>query len=126
MLVNMDMIGNRVGGIAFGSRHVVIVAGRNKIVENLEAAMQRVKNVAAPGMPSGTRSKPLREDFLLLGLQKPRADLQRLDDPRKIVSQGPDKSDPDQSGSRTINCPLTAGVKRFRAESKGFEEPRVF
>ena len=48
MLVNLDMIGNRVGGITFGPKHVVIVVGRNKIVSNLEEAMNRIKNFAAP------------------------------------------------------------------------------
>ena len=47
-LVNLDMIGNRIGGITFGPRHVVILVGRNKIVPNLEAAMARIKNYAAP------------------------------------------------------------------------------
>jgi hypothetical protein len=48
MLVNLDMIGNRVGGITFGPKHVVIAVGRNKIVPDLEAAMLRIKNYAAP------------------------------------------------------------------------------
>jgi L-lactate utilization protein LutB len=48
MLVNLDMIGNRVGGITFGPKFVVIVVGRNKIVSNLEEAMNRIKNIAAP------------------------------------------------------------------------------
>ena len=48
MLVNLDMIGNRVGGITFGPKNVVIVVGRNKIVSNLEDAMNRIKNFAAP------------------------------------------------------------------------------
>ena len=48
MLVNLDMIGNRVGGIIFGPKFVVIVVGRNKIVSNLEEAMNRIKNIAAP------------------------------------------------------------------------------
>ena len=48
MLVNLDMIDNRVGGITFGPKHVVIVVGRNKIVSNLEEAMNRIKNFAAP------------------------------------------------------------------------------
>ncbi|HDI59980.1 MAG TPA: lactate utilization protein [Desulfobacteraceae bacterium] len=47
-LVNLDMIGNRTGGITFGPRHVVIVVGRNKIVPDLVRAMERVKNYAAP------------------------------------------------------------------------------
>ena len=48
MLVNLDMIGNRVGGVIFGPKFVVIVVGRNKIVSNLEEAMNRIKNIAAP------------------------------------------------------------------------------
>ncbi len=48
MLVNLDMVGNRVGAITFGPRYVVIVAGRNKVVSDLDAAMARIKNIAAP------------------------------------------------------------------------------
>ena len=47
-LVNLDMIGNRVGGIAFGPKYVVVLIGRNKIVPDLDAAMRRVRNYAAP------------------------------------------------------------------------------
>lgn len=47
-LVNLDMIGNRVGGITFGPLHVVLFIGRNKIAPDLEQAMQRVKQLAAP------------------------------------------------------------------------------
>jgi L-lactate utilization protein LutB len=47
-LVNLDMVGNRIGGIIFGPQHVIITAGRNKIVSNVEAAMKRIKNYAAP------------------------------------------------------------------------------
>ncbi|NNK58084.1 MAG: lactate utilization protein [Desulfofustis sp.] len=47
-LVNLDMVGNRVGGLTFGPHHVVLVIGRNKIVEDVEAAMERIKRFAAP------------------------------------------------------------------------------
>jgi hypothetical protein len=47
-LVNLDMIGNRTGAITFGPRNVVILAGRNKIVPHVPAAMQRIKACAAP------------------------------------------------------------------------------
>ena len=47
-LVNLDMIGNRVAAITFGPRHVLLLVGRNKIVPNLKAAMQRIKDYAAP------------------------------------------------------------------------------
>jgi L-lactate utilization protein LutB len=45
-LVNLDMIGNRVAALTFGPRWVVV--GRNKIVPDLEDAMFRIKNYAAP------------------------------------------------------------------------------
>lgn len=48
MLVNLDMVGNRVAGLTFGPQTVVLFIGRNKIVPTLDDAMQRIKNVAAP------------------------------------------------------------------------------
>ena len=48
ILVNLDMIGNRACSINFGPKHVVILVGRNKIVAELDDAMYRVKNYAAP------------------------------------------------------------------------------
>ena len=47
-LVNLDMIGNRVGGITFGPKHVVLFIGINKITANLEEAMHRDRTIAAP------------------------------------------------------------------------------
>jgi len=48
VLVNLDMLGNRIGAINFGARNVIILLGRNKIVPDLDAAMFRIKNYAAP------------------------------------------------------------------------------
>ncbi len=47
-LVNLDMNGNRVCGITFGPKHVIIFVGRNKICGDIEDAMYRIKNYAAP------------------------------------------------------------------------------
>ena len=47
-LVNLDMVGNRVAGITFGPRNVILFIGRNKLVTNLDAAKDRIKNYAAP------------------------------------------------------------------------------
>jgi len=47
-LVNLDMYGNRIAGISFGPKYVVILVGRNKIVPDIEDAMFRIKNYAAP------------------------------------------------------------------------------
>ena len=47
-LVNLDATGNRIGGITFGPKHVIILVGRNKITADLDEALFRVKNYAAP------------------------------------------------------------------------------
>jgi len=47
-LVNLDMTGNRVGALNFGPKNVVVLVGRNKVVPDLEEAMMRIKNFAAP------------------------------------------------------------------------------
>ncbi|MDD2390434.1 MAG: lactate utilization protein [Desulfobacterales bacterium] len=47
-LINLDMIGNRVAALTFGPRHVIVLVGRNKIVADLEDAMNRIKNYTAP------------------------------------------------------------------------------
>ena len=47
-LVNLDMIGNRVGALTFGPKHVIVLVGRNKIVPEIEDAMARIKDLAAP------------------------------------------------------------------------------
>jgi len=48
ILVNLDMIGNRIGGLTFGPKNVVVLVGRNKVVADLEDAMFRIKNYVAP------------------------------------------------------------------------------
>lgn len=47
-LVNLDMIGNRVAAMMYGPKNVLLIIGRNKICNDLEDAMIRVKNFAAP------------------------------------------------------------------------------
>lgn len=47
-LVNLDMIGNRVGALTFGPKYVLVLTGRNKIVPDIDTAMERIKNYVAP------------------------------------------------------------------------------
>lgn len=47
-LVWLDMVGNRIGGVTFGPRHVILVVGRNKLTADLDEAMRRIKTIAAP------------------------------------------------------------------------------
>ncbi|KEI03175.1 lactate utilization protein [Clostridium botulinum] len=45
-LVNIDCTGNRAASMIFGPKKVIIVAGFNKIVENLDDALKRLKKIA--------------------------------------------------------------------------------
>ena len=47
-IVNIDGRGNRVAFLTWGPEHVVILAGINKVTPDLESAIHRAKNVAAP------------------------------------------------------------------------------
>ena len=47
-LVNIDGIGNRVNSSVFGPGKVILVAGHNKIVDDVQEGIKRIKNVAAP------------------------------------------------------------------------------
>ncbi|MCK5283898.1 MAG: lactate utilization protein [Nanoarchaeota archaeon] len=44
-IVNVDGKGNRVAAITFGPDKVIIVVGRNKITDNLDDALERIKKV---------------------------------------------------------------------------------
>ncbi|MGE9923579.1 lactate utilization protein [Acidaminococcus fermentans] len=48
MLVNMDRNSNRVSSLAYGPAHVILIVGMNKVRKDLEDALARVRNVAAP------------------------------------------------------------------------------
>ncbi|MDO4541410.1 MAG: lactate utilization protein [Bacillota bacterium] len=46
-LVNCDGKGNRVSAMIFGPRRVILVAGKNKICDDVDEAMDRIVNLAA-------------------------------------------------------------------------------
>jgi len=47
-IVNTDGVGNRVAAMIFGPKKVIIVVGANKIVRNVDEAVRRIREVAAP------------------------------------------------------------------------------
>lgn len=47
-LVNIDGVGNRVACLIYGPKNVVVIAGMNKIVTDVEAGVERVRNFASP------------------------------------------------------------------------------
>ena len=48
VLVNIDGNANRVSAIAQGPKHVLFIVGMNKICSDIDGAMKRARNVAAP------------------------------------------------------------------------------
>ncbi len=47
-IVNMDGAGNRIAGSLFGHEKTYFVCGINKLVPNVEAAIERIHRIAAP------------------------------------------------------------------------------
>lgn len=64
-LVNIDGFGNRVACLIAGPKNVIIIAGMNKIVTDVNTGIERVRNMASP--PNVVR----------LGLKTPCAELGR-------------------------------------------------
>lgn len=48
ILVNIDGNANRVSAIAYGPKKVVFIVGMNKVCSDIDHAMKRARNVAAP------------------------------------------------------------------------------
>jgi hypothetical protein len=47
-LVNVDSTGNRVASMIFGPEKVIVIAGKNKIIKDVDAGLKRLKRVAGP------------------------------------------------------------------------------
>ncbi len=47
-IVSIDGLGNRVSSLIFGPRHVIVIVGKNKIVADVDAALDRIHNYVAP------------------------------------------------------------------------------
>ena len=45
-LVNVDCSGNRVSAMIYGPKRVVVITGANKVVDNLDDAFKRIKEIA--------------------------------------------------------------------------------
>ena len=48
ILINIDGNSNRVSAIAQGPKHVLFIVGMNKVCSDVDGAMKRARNVAAP------------------------------------------------------------------------------
>ncbi len=57
-IVNVDHSGNRVAAMSYGPDKVIIIVGTNKIVNTVEEAVERVKNIACPQNAKRAGYKP--------------------------------------------------------------------
>lgn len=48
ILVNIDGNSNRVAAIAYGPKNVVMIVGMNKVAKDVDSALSRARNIAAP------------------------------------------------------------------------------
>ena len=47
-MVNIDGMGNRVAAIVYGPTNIIVIAGMNKVCDDLDSAIKRARTVAAP------------------------------------------------------------------------------
>jgi hypothetical protein len=63
-MVNIDCSGSRVAAMAYGPRNVVVAAGVNKLVNTLEEAIARVRNIAPMNCRRNGHKTPCAENSL--------------------------------------------------------------
>jgi hypothetical protein len=61
-MVNLDCSGSRVAAMAYGPRHVVVVAGANKICDKLDDAISRALSIAPMNCKRNNHATPCVED----------------------------------------------------------------
>jgi hypothetical protein len=83
-LVNVDSSGNRVAGMIFGPKRVIVVTGANKIVDDLEAAMKRLKEIAPMNALRNGHKTPCVETGRCMDCQTP----QRMCNSYGIINNG--------------------------------------
>jgi Uncharacterised ACR, YkgG family COG1556. len=70
-LVNTDSSGNRVAGIIFGPRKVIVIAGANKVVADLDEAFKRLKQIAPMNAVRNGHKTPCTETGKCMDCQIP-------------------------------------------------------
>ena len=83
-LVNIDSSGNRVAGMIFGPNRVIVVTGTNKVVEDLEEAMKRLKKIAPMNAVRNGHKTPCIETGRCMDCQIP----QRMCNSIGIINNG--------------------------------------
>jgi hypothetical protein len=60
-MVNIDCSGSRVSAMAYGPRHIIVVAGVNKLVQTLDAAVARAHAIAPMNCKRNGHNTPCAE-----------------------------------------------------------------
>jgi hypothetical protein len=60
-MVNIDCSGSRVAAMAYGPRHIIVVAGVNKLVESLDEAAARARAIAPMNCKRNNHKTPCTE-----------------------------------------------------------------
>jgi len=83
-LVNVDSSGNRIAGMIFGPKRVIVVTGANKVVDDIEAAMKRLKEIAPMNALRNGHATPCIETGRCMDCQTP----QRMCNSYAIINNG--------------------------------------
>jgi hypothetical protein len=70
-IVNLDCSGSRVSAMAYGPRHIIVVAGVNKITDTLEEAVKRVHSIAPMNCKRNKHNTPCAEDGMCTDCNNP-------------------------------------------------------
>jgi len=70
-MVNLDCSGSRVAAMAYGPRHIIVAAGVNKLVDNLDQALSRVRAIAPMNCKRNTHKTPCAESGLCADCNDP-------------------------------------------------------
>ncbi|MCX7708431.1 MAG: lactate utilization protein [Clostridia bacterium] len=83
-LVNVDSSGNRVAGMIFGPKRVIVIAGANKVVKNVDEALKRLKNIAPMNALRNGHKTPCTETGRCMECVTP----ERIDNVIGIINHG--------------------------------------
>jgi hypothetical protein len=61
-MVNLDCSGSRVAAMAYGPRHIIVIAGANKLTASIEEAITRVKFIAPMNCKRNNHKTPCAEN----------------------------------------------------------------
>ncbi|NMB44350.1 MAG: LUD domain-containing protein, partial [Clostridiales bacterium] len=86
---NIDGIGNRVASMIYGPKKVFIVCGTNKITENVEKALERIKANAYKNARRLNLKTPCAATMKCNDCSSP----QRMCNVTTIIEKKPDKTD---------------------------------